>query len=54
MTIIETERLGDCGGILYNFVGIRGPESRIISPWARLKARAMPRITGLPGLMLTP
>lgn len=29
--IIETERIGECGGILYNFVGIRGPESRIFS-----------------------
>jgi anti-anti-sigma factor len=29
--IIETERIGGHGGILYNFVGIRGPESRIFS-----------------------
>lgn len=29
--IIETERIGDYGGILYNFVGIRGPETRIFS-----------------------
>jgi hypothetical protein len=29
--IIETERIGEYGGILYNFVGIRGPESRIFS-----------------------
>ncbi|WP_321507560.1 anti-sigma factor antagonist [uncultured Methanoregula sp.] len=29
--IIETERLGEYGGILYNFVGIRGPDSNIFS-----------------------
>jgi anti-anti-sigma factor len=29
--IIETERVGDFGGILYNFVGIRGMESKIFS-----------------------
>ena len=29
--IIETERIGDYGGILYNFVGIRGAESKIFS-----------------------
>jgi len=29
--IIETERIGDLGGILYNFVGIRGAESTIFS-----------------------
>jgi len=29
--IIETERIGEFGGILYNFVGIRGPESKIFS-----------------------
>lgn len=29
--IIETERIGNYGGILYNFVGIRGAESRIFS-----------------------
>jgi anti-anti-sigma factor len=29
--VIETERIGKYGGILYNFVGIRGPESRIFS-----------------------
>ncbi len=29
--IIETERIGDFGGILYNFVGIRGAESKIFS-----------------------
>ena len=29
--IIETERIGDYGGILYNFVGVRGAESTIFS-----------------------
>ncbi|MDD1682821.1 MAG: anti-sigma factor antagonist [Methanoregula sp.] len=29
--IIDTERIGEYGGILYNFVGIRGAESRISS-----------------------
>ncbi len=29
--VIETERVGDYGGILYNFVGIRGTESKIFS-----------------------
>jgi anti-anti-sigma factor len=29
--IIETERVGEFGGILYNFVGIRGTESSIFS-----------------------
>jgi len=29
--VIETERIGEYGGILYNFVGIRGPESKIFS-----------------------
>lgn len=29
--IIETERIGEYGGILYNFVGIRGEESTIFS-----------------------
>ncbi|MFA4876362.1 MAG: anti-sigma factor antagonist [Methanoregula sp.] len=29
--VIETERIGEYGGILYNFVGIRGTESKIFS-----------------------
>jgi anti-anti-sigma factor len=29
--VIETERIGEYGGILYNFVGIRGAESKIFS-----------------------